>query len=105
MGIELELCISAIFKPFLHHLEKLSTDQEELTAVWMSLLSTLSHLLGKEKSENPRQATNDKLLKAAKDLATERLRDSIIILMSKCILMCDDDHATAEGKDISSMTW
>eukprot|EP01083_Nonionella_stella_P118636 354213_1 len=76
--IELELCISTIFKPFLHHLDKLSGDMEELAAVWMSLLSILSHLLGKDSSVDvERKVKNGNLLKATKDLATERLRDSV----------------------------
>jgi len=105
--IELELCISAIFKPFLHHLEKLSSDIGELTSVWISLLSTLSHLLGKESSKDIQQKKSiNNMLKVTKDLATERLRDSVMILISRGILKCDDDVVTQNGGDgISSITW
>mmetsp|Transcript_6817 Transcript_6817/g.10358 ORF Transcript_6817/g.10358 Transcript_6817/m.10358 type:complete len:137 (+) Transcript_6817:2-412(+) len=104
--IELELCISAIFKPFLHHLEKLSNDLGELTSVWISLLSALSHLLGKETSESKQQKKpNHNMLKVTKDLATERLRDSLMILISRGILKCDDDIAQNGGNGISSITW
>merc|ERR1712038_1582923 len=105
--IELELCISAIFKPFLHHLEKLSNDPGELTSVWISLLSTLSHLLGKESSKDIQQKKSiNNMLKVTKDLATERLRDSVMILVSRGILKCDDDVVTQNGGDgISSITW
>ena len=108
--IELELCISSIFKPFLHHLDKLMEDPEELIAVWMSLLSVLSQLLGKENSNaNELKILDGRMLAATKDLATEHLRNSVMILISKGILECDDDddaeHVSPDGKDISSVTW
>ncbi len=105
--IELELCISTIFKPFLHHLETLLSNPDELTAVWLSLLSVISHLLGKETQSEKDQIINpnNHLLKAPKDLATEHLRNILMILVSKGVLRCDDDITTSNGKDISSMTW
>lgn len=104
--IELELCISTIFKPFLHHLEKLLNSPDELTSVWMSLLSVLSHLLGKDKQTvNEKTVSSNTQSKATKDLATEHLRHSVMVLISKGVLKCDDDITSNEGKDISSMTW
>ena len=104
--IELELCISIIFKPFMHHLEKLRHNTEEFTAVWMSVLSTLSHLLGKVNHPDDKKiVSNHRFLKASKDVATEHLRHSIMTLISKDILKCDDDITSSEDTDISSMTW
>ena len=104
--IELELYISTIFKPFLHQLGKLMDNQEQLTAVWMSLLSVLSHLLGKETaSQNDKEMLNNNVLKATKDLATEHLRNSVMILVSKDVLQCDDDITSTEGENFGSMTW
>ncbi len=103
--IELELCISTIFKPFMHHLEKLSQDAEEFTAVWMSMLSVLTQLLGKDSTqENERRIPNDRLLKTTKDLATEHLRNAVMTLIAKGKIEADGDMSN-NGKDLSSMTW
>ena len=37
--IELELCISLLFKPFLHHLQRILSIQHEFEGIWICLLS------------------------------------------------------------------
>jgi len=101
--IELEQCISAIFKPFLHYLKRLTTSPEDLTTVWMSVLSVLADLLG----TNPSLLPAD-LLNTTKQLATEHLRNAIMILMSKGIITAAKTNANGlelNDEDISSLTW
>jgi len=109
--IELELCISAIFKPFLHYLKRLTTSPEDLVTVWMSMLSVLAQVLGQEATNEPDINPNETpaaLLNIAKQHATEHLRNAIMILMSKGIILGDGTDAclkAVDGKDISSLTW
>jgi len=106
--IELELCISAVFKPFLRHLNKLSEYPSHLGPVWMSLISVVTQLVGKESTlsgATEKKVVPDHLLRATRDLVSERLRNVVMILKSKEILRCDNLDKTAETKDFSSMTW
>ena len=111
--IELEQCISAIFKPFLHYLKRLTTSPEHFTTVWMSVLSVLADLLGQDAIHEPGNYTNPSLSPAAllnttKQLATEHLRNAIMILMSKGIITSaktNEDGFELSDKDVSFLTW
>jgi len=97
--IEFELCISAIFKPFLHYLKRLEKSQKALITVWMSMLSIMTKLMSAEVDKGGMIPAN--LLTASKQLATEHIRNAIMILMSKGIILCE----AGNGDDISSLTW
>jgi len=97
--IEFELCISAIFKPFLHYLKRLATSPKDLITVWMTMLSLMTQLLSAEVDRGGMIPTN--LLTASKQLATEHLRNAVMILMSKGILLPEAKN----GDDVSSLTW
>lgn len=104
--IEMEQCISAIFKPFLHYLKRLTTNPEHLSTIWMSILELMTDLLKQESIVGAAEHSNPKLspshlLDATKQLATEHLRNVTVILMSKGIV----SHEAEGGNDISSMTW
>ncbi len=130
--IELELCISAIFKPFLHYLKRLTTSPDEFVQVWMSILTVLSKLLSQEVGtgqgggaggshhrHHRMQVLPKQLLRTTKQHLTEHLRNAIMILMSKGIIVVEDVNnsssdantqvscipAVIDGKDISSLTW
>ncbi len=104
--IEMELCISCIFKPFLHYLKRLSNNPEDLAIVWMSMLNFMTELLNQEAPPNKKRYTNPNMspsaqLNAMKQLATEHLRNAIMILMSKGIV---DDECKDEN-ELSFKTW
>mmetsp|Transcript_8264 Transcript_8264/g.15570 ORF Transcript_8264/g.15570 Transcript_8264/m.15570 type:complete len:1619 (-) Transcript_8264:17-4873(-) len=103
--IELELCISAIFKPFLHYLRRLSANPKDLETVWLSMISVVSHLLNQETQHNTANNKSNKIsleqLNATKHLAAEHLRNAITILISKGIIAREAKYAD----DISSLTW
>jgi hypothetical protein len=103
--IELELCISAIFKPFLHYLRRLSANPKDLETVWLSMISVVSELLNQEAEHNSVDGKSNKMslehLNATKHLAAEHLRNAITILISKGMIV----RETTNIDDISSLTW
>lgn len=112
--IELELCISVTFKPFIHHLRILMTQPKELTAIWMSILSIVSQLLGEETHGSVTteiQSMETRILSVTKQLASEHLRNAIMVLASNGVIegkgsnnVDDSDHCT-KIDDIEALTW
>lgn len=105
--IEMELCISAIFKPFLHYLKRLVASPDHLTTVWMGMLNFMAQLLQQEAANSPRSHKHPNKspaaqLKATKQLATEHLRNAIMILMSKGIVVCSE---ASDENEFSLKTW
>jgi len=121
--IELEMCVSLVFKPFLHYLKRLSLVPNELTAIWISMLAVMAQLLGEDviDEENEKEAdiasspgdggglmTRRKLLYTTKELASEHLRNAVMVLVGEDIL-CSDVNLAEPGistaQDITSLTW
>ena len=101
--VELELCISLLFKPLLHHLKALLSIDNEFIGIWLSLLGIMTQLLGDEpNSKNIRTSgailTRDSLLQRTKDLGSEHLRNAIMVMIALGVL-------TEEESEISSVTW
>jgi len=123
--IELELCISLIFKPFLHHLRTLLTMREEFVAIWMSMLGVMTELLGEEVvrpthggtegDDYPggHAMTRDKLLLTTKELGSEHLRNAIMVLVASGVLRGEGQTSSGDGggfargggEDVSALTW
>jgi len=109
--IELELCISVTFKPFIHHICRLISRPKELTTIWMSIIAIASQLLGKESTEiapTENQPVGTHILSVTKELASEHLRNAIMVLASNGVIDgkgtsdVDDDSGYTE---IESLTW
>ena len=96
--IEFELCISLTFKPFLHYLNRLSASPENLSTVWISMLSIIAELFSVDKTQ---LSIPVNLFKAFQQLATEHLRNAVMILMSKGIVETDGNGE----ENITSATW
>jgi hypothetical protein len=104
--IELEMCISAIFKPFLQYIKRLSTSPKDLGVIWMSVLKVSAELLSKESyvHDGIYFPLPPPLLHATKQLTTEHLRNTVTILVAKGILSGDNEE-TVDNEDISTLTW
>ena len=110
--IELELCISLIFKPFLHHLRTLLEMRRsgEFVSIWTSMLGVMTQLLGEagrgaedgdtttppsSSSSSPigfRTMTRDNLLLTTKELGSEHLRNAILVLVASGVLHGDGEE-------------
>jgi len=103
--IELELCISLIFKPLLHHMRYLLRTQESFIHLWKSILSAVSLLLS-DKDEDVEDASNartmDNLLSTSKELAKEHLRNAVMVLSASGLITGKSEK---NGTDVSSITW
>mmetsp|Transcript_22013 Transcript_22013/g.45496 ORF Transcript_22013/g.45496 Transcript_22013/m.45496 type:complete len:187 (+) Transcript_22013:5077-5637(+) len=99
--IELEMCISLIFKPFLHHLKRLLTINDEFAGIWVSMLGVMTLLLGEDMSpeEDGDELTRERLLWTTKELGSEHLRNAILVLAACGILKSPD------AGEISALTW
>mgnify|MGYP000449625138 CR=1 FL=1 len=113
--IELELCISLLFKPFLHHLKALVSVKEEFVGIWISMLGIMTQLLGEEapaRNEEDNAAvregvvTREKLFLTTKELGSEHLRNAVMVLAAMGVLIDDvDDSKSDEQLEFSSVTW
>lgn len=107
--IEFELCISLIFKPFLHHLKRILKADVDLFSVWCCILKIMEHLLGSDNSDhreerkdkNSRDMRASKLILMSKELASEHLRNAITVLIASGVLKGEPKSPN----DISAVTW
>lgn len=120
--IEFEMCISLIFKPFLHHLRKLIRAETEFAAIWISILGVMTQLLGNESRSNrwggtysrkndceyddeygnedegahfvgdAQNMSQEKLLRTTKELGSEHLRNAVMVLISLGVLHAANDN-------------
>jgi hypothetical protein len=107
--IEVELCISLLFKPFLHHLKALVTVKQEFVGMWISLLGIMTQLLGDEIASDQKfgkghVVTRASLFSTTKELASEHLRNAVMVLAAMGVLIVDGD-SKSESQEISSVTW
>ena len=104
--IELELCISLIFKPLLHHLRHLLNDPDNFLRLWKSILEAVALLLGDKQGDDASTASHDRtmdnLLLTTKELAKEHLRNAVMVLSASSII---SGESSEDGTDISSVTW
>ena len=100
--IEFELCISMVFKPLLHHIKKISSNPKELVLIWTSVLDVMAKLLDLPSSD--KISSDPSILQTTKELATERLRNALVVLVANGVLRCNID-AEENPEDFSSLTW
>lgn len=107
--IELELCISLLFKPFLHHLKALVLMKQDFLGIWISMLGIMTQLLGDEEREEEADIdgeqvmTREKLFRTTKELGSEHLRNAVMVLIALNILQ--DNSSPSDAHEISSVTW
>jgi hypothetical protein len=109
--VEIELCISLVYKPLLHHLKRILSAQADLLGVWSSLLAVMELLLCDETAHqsaeddgelvDSRGMTPGQLRRSTKELASEHLRNAVMVLIASGVLKGEPE---SEG-DISAMTW
>ncbi len=110
--IEVELCISLLFKPFLHHLKTLVSVKQEFFGIWISVLGIMKQLLGDEIGENKSDSkvvrgdvvSRAKLFSTTKELAFEHLRNAVMVLAAMGVLIADGEFKS-DTQEISSVTW
>ena len=105
--IELELCISLLFKPFRHHLKTFANDEEDLLySLWKSVLQQLTVILkdpnNAEENEDAKGGVpSAKVMQSTNDLMIEHFRNIIMVLIGFEVL-----HAEPGAPDdISALTW
>lgn len=108
--IELELCISLLFKPFLHHLKALVSIKQEFIAVWISMLGIMTQFLSEGGTQadvaidDDEHVSSAKLFQTTKELGSEHLRNAVMVLAAMGVLG-GGDEAEADSGDISDVTW
>ena len=94
-----------VFKPFLHHIKKISSNSKELAMIWTSVLDVIAKLLDHPIDLNDSKISNDpSILQTTKELATERLRNALVVLVANDVLRCDAG-AEERSEDFSCLTW
>jgi hypothetical protein len=108
---ELELCISLLFKPFLHHIKALVSVKQEFIGIWISMLGIVTLLLGESaqnkvesKAARDNVVTRAQLFNTTKELASEHLRNAVMVLAAMGVLI-DDSNSHSDSQEISLVTW
>ena len=109
--IEIELFISLMYKPLLHHLKRILNVEADLLGVWRSLLLVMEMLLGNEIITEPTEddgelvdrngMSPDQLRRSTKELGSEHLRNAVMVLAASGVLRA----AQESDGDISAVTW
>lgn len=99
--IELEMCISLLFKPFLHHLKRLLTMDKAFVDIWVNMLGVMTLLLGEDIAPQGEgdELTPERLLWTTKELGSEHLRNAILVLAACGVLK------TPDAGEVSALTW
>mmetsp|Transcript_12541 Transcript_12541/g.36478 ORF Transcript_12541/g.36478 Transcript_12541/m.36478 type:complete len:1902 (-) Transcript_12541:119-5824(-) len=100
--IELELCISLIFKPLRHHVKMVANEESTaLLALWKSVLAVLEQLLSNQLQQQTDSANTPaaRVTKATTDLALEHLRNVVLVLIDFNLLLGNNTN------EISALTW
>ena len=99
-----------MYKPLLHHLQRILSAEADLLGVWSSLLAVMELLLCNETHQSAeddgelvdsRGMTPGQLRRSTKELASEHLRNAVMVLIASGVIKGAPD---SEG-DISAMTW
>lgn len=105
--VEVELCVSLIFKPLRHHMKSVVGEDPSLIFVlWMAALNATKEILEKDSSEDNPSANSIEgktMVKATNEVTVEHLQNVIMVLISFGVLK----PATGEAVDgdLSSQTW
>jgi len=120
VNTEFELCLSLIFKPFLHylHAKKLAMNKRDFLDLWVLVLATLKLLLGEQQEEEHsgmsdtsehdttsmmKHVRRRRLLTSTREVASERLQNAIMVLMAYGQIESAD--AQYEQGSLSDLTW
>lgn len=96
--IELELCISLIFKPLRHHLKNVVNEgQIVLLSLWNPILNALQEILKEPDAEKG----PSKIIQSANELTLEHLRNVIMVLIEFGVLKAEPE----EPGDVTAITW
>mmetsp|Transcript_8685 Transcript_8685/g.20733 ORF Transcript_8685/g.20733 Transcript_8685/m.20733 type:complete len:917 (+) Transcript_8685:892-3642(+) len=98
MMVEVELCISLIFKPLRHHMKAvINNDPSAFLAVWIPALNCIKKMLEAHNVEDDSQAKlNQKMIDDTRELTTEHLSNIIMVLSSFGVLDGADGSFSAQ---------
>jgi len=105
--VEVELCISLIFKPLRHHMKiVINQDCSVFLALWVPILNVFKEILEDdsiEKNSLSESPSSQKMVRDTRELIIEHLRNVIMVLSSFGVLKGAPDEYT-DGS-ISAQTW
>ena len=107
MMVEVELCVSLIFKPLRHHMKIIiNEDPTVIVALWIPTLNVIKKILDEnstEDNESSKSPLSQKMIESTNELTIEHLQNVIMVLISFGVLKA----ATEESADdsISAQTW
>jgi len=107
MMVEVELCVSLIFKPLRHHMKSIINEGSSLLlALWISALTVTKDILAEDSLENnplSKTPVGEKMIQATNELITEHLKNVIMVLISLGVLKATPEESADDS--ISSKTW
>ena len=105
--VEVELCVSLIFKPLRHHMKSIiNEDSSLLLTLWIPALTVTKNILAEDSLENnPSSKTpaGEKMIQATNELTIEHLKNVIMVLISFGVLKATPEESADDS--ITSKTW
>jgi len=107
--IEVELCVSLIFKPFRHHMKIIiDEDPSVLMGIWIPTLNVIKEILNENATEdNPSEKDPmlpiNQIIKSTNELTIEHLQNIVMVLISFDVLKSTEEESA--GDSISIETW
>eukprot|EP00536_Pseudo-nitzschia_multiseries_P009846 jgi/Psemu1/258490/estExt_Genewise1Plus.C_2860061 len=107
MMVEVELCVSLLFKPLRHHMKSIASEKSSLLlGLWLPTLTAIKDILAEDTLENnPSSQTPEgqKIIQATNELIVEHLKNVIMVLISFGVL--GETAEESSEMSISAVTW
>ena len=115
MMVEVELCVSLIFKPLRHHMKIIINEEDPslLMGMWIPTLNVIKEILNENSTaeENPSDMgpmspIRSQMIKSTNVLTIEHLQNVVMVLVSYDVLKASPEEESAGPDDsISVETW
>ena len=115
MMVEVELCVSLIFKPLRHHMKIIINEEDPslLMGMWIPTLNVIKEILNENSTaeENPSDMgpmspIRSQMIKSTNVLTIEHLQNVVMVLVSYDVLKASLEEESAGPDDsISVETW
>jgi hypothetical protein len=94
--VELELCVSLLFKPLRHQVQNIiEAGPPALMSVWVPIMELLKEIL------NERSTNANEIIRSSNELIFEHLRNMVMVLINLDVLEAE----SSQSDGITSITW
>ncbi|MGK3735233.1 MAG: hypothetical protein ACI8RD_002324 [Bacillariaceae sp.] len=114
MMIEVELCVSLIFKPLRHHMKIIINEEDPslLMGMWIPTLNVIKEILNENftaeedpSDMDPMTPIRSQMIKSTNELTMEHLQNVVMVLISYGVLKASAEEESTDDDSLSVETW